>query len=157
MKKIAFLFLMAIVAVTTFTLVSCKDDEVANKLDGAWQGTTGCGYELDGHYYAAEWTIIEFDQDVLVARNGDGFWVDYYSEGPYDYYASDISWEVRDGGKTIYIQTKQEGGEYTITDFSLSKDYFSGSIYIGSNEPSTFTMRKSHEDLSNYKNHQGWH
>ncbi|MCD8211044.1 MAG: hypothetical protein LUC37_05820, partial [Prevotella sp.] len=121
-------------------------------------GTTGLGCEYEGQYYAAEWTIIEFDQDVLVSSEGTGFWVDYYNDGPFEYYASEISWKVHDGGKTIYIETKQEGGgEYYITDFSISDNYFSGSIYINSNDPSTFNMRKSHEDLSNYKNHQGWH
>ncbi len=151
---------MAVVAVTTFTLVSCKDDEVARELKGKWEGTTGLGYQgSDGHFHEAEWTVIEFDQDVLFSSEGTGFWVDYYGDGYYEYFASEITWKVSDGGKTIDIQptNKEAQWDYHITDFTLSKHEFAGSIYVNSNEPSSFTMRESKINLDEYKNHQGWH
>ncbi len=159
MKKFSILLMMVAVAIMSFTLVSCKDEEVANKLDGSWSGTTGLGYEEDGRYYQAQYTIIEFDQDALMSKSGTGFWVDVYGEdAPFEWFASEMTWDVHDDGKTIYIYTKQAGvGTYTITDFTVSEHHFRGSIYINSETPSSFDMQKSYEKLDEYKNYQGWH
>ena len=82
------LFILLAMAMTTITLVSCdEDEEIATTLWGVWEGKTGIVYDYGDRWYESARTIIAFDKDPDYYAYGTGYWIDYFSHAPYDYYA----------------------------------------------------------------------
>lgn len=88
----------------TFTFVSCDDDEyIADTLWGVWQGDMHVWNEWNGNYYESHDTEIAFDRNPYEYSSGSGYWVDFYSRAPWDYFASNITWTVDNGRITITL------------------------------------------------------
>lgn len=141
MKK--FKSLMAVVALCalSLTFVGCNDDDyIADTLWGVWEGDMQVWSEWNGHYYESHDTEIAFDRSPYEYSSGSGYWVDFYSNAPWDYYASNISWTVENG--MIKIYSYEEGVYYYIYDYSLSDSYFYGTIESDWGDPMDFRLRK---------------
>lgn len=125
MKKITSIFAMLLMAVATLSLTSCNDDEdISNTLWGVWKGNLGMYYPDGSVDYQAAYSVLSFDKDPGRYASGTGHWIDYYDDGPYSYYATNITWSVDNGRVTIH---SLEDDEYWfITDYSLSNDVFRG-------------------------------
>jgi hypothetical protein len=127
MKKI-FTFISAIIlAIGTMSLTSCDEDEsIGLTLDGSWAGDLYAYATYGGYTYYANYSEVEFITDPFSYASGTGYWVDYYSNAPWDYYASHIRWNVVNGRIRIYFV--EDDYIVDIYDYVISDYYFSGNI-----------------------------
>lgn len=142
MKKLHLLSLAALLAFTATTLVSCdNDDGIASTLWGVWEGNMYVTSEWNGHTYKATSSVIQFDKNPYDYASGTGYWVDYYSGAPWDYFASHINWRVVN--ERIQIHSLEDNTYFNIYDYSLSNNYFSGVLINEYGDRLTFRLRKT--------------
>lgn len=142
MKKFTFLSAMIMMMAMAFTFVSCDDDEyIADTLWGVWEGDMHVWNDFDGQVYEAHRSVIQFDRDPDSYATGTGYWVDYYSNAPWDYFASHITWSVSNGRIRIY--SYEDDTNFYIYDYSLSDNYFTGTIESEWGDPMDFRLRKT--------------
>ena len=132
MKKNQLLGIVAILC-AGLLLASCsKEDKVANRLAGGWEGDWGMSYEdRHGNFYTSHYTIIEFYPQDEWDNYGYGYQEDYYNEGPYEKLGFYFRWEVKrnkhDNKPVIYIWYPGHSAYDTyIYDYTLWKDHFIG-------------------------------
>ena len=123
MKKLLYAFAMM---TTLFTLTSCEDERIANTLEGTWSGNMYISTRYDGRVYDATYTEVTFLKNPYAYSSGEGYWVDYYSDAPWDYVANHIEWSVDYG--TINVYFVEEGTSIRIRDYYLNNDRFYGTI-----------------------------
>lgn len=154
MKRLVTYFTMMILALAPMTLTSCDEDEmIADTLWGTWEGNMHVSSYWNDRYYDAVYSEIAFDKDPWKWASGDGYWVDYYSNAPWDYVANHIRWTVDRGN--IYVRFLEEGSEIEIYDYYLDDGYFCGYIYADNGNKVQFRLRKtSSPDWDDY--HYGW-
>ena len=81
----------------------------------------------DNYTYAISYTQLCFNRDPYYYASGTGYWVDYYSDAPWDYVANHIEWQVRGGRIEVYLV--EDNYTYFIEDYRLSDNIFRGRIY----------------------------
>ena len=141
MKKFTSLSAIIMMMAMAFTFVSCDDDEyIADTLWGVWQGDMHVWNEWNGNCYESHDTEIAFDRNPYEYSSGSGYWVDFYSRAPWDYFASNITWTVDNGRITIY--SYEDDRYYYIYDYSLSDNYFRGTIESDWGDPMDFRLHK---------------
>ena len=127
MKKFTSYIAMMMIALTSLTFTSCNDDEdIANTLWGVWEGEMYVTTYWGDYYYDASYSEIAFDKDPYQYASGTGYWIDYYSNAPWDYHANHIRWTISNG--VIRIRYVEDGGYVDIYDYRLDYNYFTGSI-----------------------------
>lgn len=126
-KKITTIMTMFLLAITSLGLTSCEDEAIASTLEGTWEGNMYISSEWNGRVYDATYTEIEFLLDPFRFTKGSGYWVDHYSNAPWDYIACHIDWRVDNGCITVYF--REEDSQITIEDYRLSDNLFTGTIY----------------------------
>ena len=127
MKKLFYNILtMAIIATAAVSFSSCDDERIAHTLEGTWRGNMYISCYYGGRSYDATYTEITFLKDPYAYSSGNGYWVDYYSDAPWDYVANHIDWKVDYG--TIYVYFVEEGTSLRISDYHLNDDRFYGWI-----------------------------
>ena len=127
---------------TPLAFVGCDDDyEIADTLWGVWEGDMYVQSEWGGETYYSSYSVIQFDKAPTHDDSGTGYWVDYYSNAPWDYFASHIEWQVRDGRIAIY--SYEDDVYYYIYDYSLTDSHFSGVIENAYGDPMEFYLRKT--------------
>lgn len=138
MKKFTTYLSIALVALLSISLTSCDEDaDVAYALDGAWQGNVYVTSKWDGYTYRASYSEVQFNSGY---DSGTGYWVDYYSDAPWDYIANHIRWKVRNGN--IYIHFNEENSDVVIYDYHLDDYHFSGSLASnGSDDYISFSLQ----------------
>lgn len=142
MKKLASLTAMIMIALMSFTFVGCdEDDEIADILWGTWEGNMYVEVDYHGTVYKAARSVIQFDKDYYDYTSGTGYWIDYYSRAPWDYYASHIEWRVVNG--RIQIYSLEDDTYFEIYDYSLSGNHFRGIIDSEWGDPMEFDLRKT--------------
>jgi len=143
MKKITSLLAMIMLAMVPFTLTSCDEDDdiIADVLWGTWEGNMYVTNEWNGHTYHSSRSIIQFDKDPYDYASGTGYWIDYYSNAPWDYFASHITWSVRD--ENILIYSREDDAYFYIHNYSLSENYFQGEIEDEFGGWQSFRLRKT--------------
>lgn len=154
MKKI-FTFISAIVlALGALTLTSCNQDQmIGMTLDGSWSGNMYIQTSWDGYTYQTTYSEIEFNTDPYSYASGYGYWVDYYSDAPWDYYASHIKWTVVNGMIRVYFM--EDNYTMNIYDYSISNNRFEGVIYDDYGKAIQFSLRSNDpEDWGSYG--YGW-
>ena len=125
MKKIYTMLMMAVMALA-FT--SCNEDaQIARTLEGTWRGNMYISSNWSGRTYNATYSEITFLKDPYKYSSGTGYWVDYYSDAPWDYVANHIEWRVDFGVIDIYFV--EDGDRMQIRDYRLDYDRFYGTIY----------------------------
>lgn len=143
--------LVSLVAVLPLT--SCEDEYVADTLQGTWEGNMYVQTAYLGQHYTATYTEIEFLLDPFRYTKGSGYWVDYYSDAPYDYVANHIDWRVDDGRIEVYF--REEGYTVYIDDYRLTDDRFVGTLY-DNGQYVNFSLR--HTSSPNWGNYEwGYH
>lgn len=131
MKKLHSQITIIVVAIATLTVTSCDPDEnMAYNLWGVWQGNMYMQSTYNGRTYQATYSVLAFDKDPYSYAQGTGYWIDYYSNAPFDYYSSRIEWKVRNGELRIY--SIKEGRTYYIYNYEMGSRYFHG--YINDSE-----------------------
>jgi hypothetical protein len=128
MKKI---FTMLTMAMMALAFTSCEDEYIADTLEGTWTGNMYISSEWDGRYYDATSTEVTFLRDPFTFTSGSGYWVDYYSNAPWDYVANHIDWNVNNGVIRIYF--REERTSIEIRDYRLNNHRFVGTIYDNGN------------------------
>ena len=142
MKRLTSLLAAMMMVAAAFTLYSCDDDDdIADTLWGVWEGNMYVSSQYGGQYYDASYSEIAFDKDPYDYASGSGYWIDYYSNAPWDYHANHISWYVSNG--VITINFYEDGGSVDIYDYRLNSNYFSGVIYNDYGEALNFSLRKT--------------
>lgn len=142
MKKFTSFTAIFMMAMMAFTFTSCTDDDdIADTLWGVWEGDMHVWSEWNGQYYEAHESVIQFDRDPDYYATGTGYWVDYYSGAPWDYFASHITWSVENGNIRIY--SYEDDTNYYIFDYSLSNNYFTGTIESEWGDPMNFRLVKT--------------
>ncbi|MBQ6200692.1 MAG: lipocalin family protein [Prevotella sp.] len=132
MKKLFYNILtMAVIAIAAVSFSSCEDAQIASTLEGTWKGNMYISTSYDGRTYDATYTEITFDGDPYSFSSGTGYWVDYYSNAPWDYVANHISWSV--DNRVIYIHFYEDGTSFRISDYRLNDDRFVGTLYDNGN------------------------
>jgi hypothetical protein len=111
---------------TLFTLTSCDDQRIANTLEGTWSGNMYISSRYNGRVYDATYSEVTFLKNPYAYSSGEGYWVDYYSDAPWDYVANHIEWSVDYG--TIHVHFVEEGTSIRISDYHLNNDRFYGRI-----------------------------
>lgn len=113
MKKFTSILAMIMMAAMSLTFVSCDDDEyIADTLWGVWEGDMYVTSEWNGHTYYSSYSILAFDKDPYEYASGTGYWIDYYSDAPWDYFASHIEWRVNN--RNIEIYSREDDTYFTI-------------------------------------------
>lgn len=134
MKRLTTIFILMMTALLSFT--SCDPDaEVAYYMDGTWKGDIYVSSEYDGRVYRAAYSEVEFDSGY---NSGDGYWVDYYSNSPYDYIANHITWVVRN--QNIYIHFREDNTDIVIYDYTINDSKFSGYIQTNDGTRAAFSL-----------------
>ena len=142
MKKFTSILAMIMMAAMSLTFVSCDDDEyIADTLWGVWEGDMYVTSEWNGHTYYSSYSILAFDKDPYEYASGTGYWIDYYSDAPWDCFASHIEWRVNN--RNIEIYSREDDTYFTIYDYSLSESWFSGTIIGEYGDPMQFRLRKT--------------
>lgn len=142
MKKITSLLAVMAMAVLSLTMTSCDEDVyVADTLEGVWRGNMHVYSEWNGQVYTAYETEIAFDSNPYEYSSGTGYWIDYYSGAPWDYFASHIEWTVDDGVISIY--SIEDNSYFYIYDYSLSGGRFRGWMDSDYNDPMQFNLYKT--------------
>ena len=156
MKRFHTLMTMVAIAMLSFTVTSCDEDEaIAYTLEGTWKGDVHVRSSWDNHYYYATYSYVYFDRDPYTYSSGTGSWVDYYSDAPYDYIANHIEWTVRN--RAIIVYFVEDDYKATIYDYSLSEHYFDGYIYTYDNKKVSFHLTKiASPNWSNYRYGTYW-
>ena len=125
MKKIYHnMMLMTIIAIASLAFTSCEDARIARTLEGTWKGNMYISSRYDGRVYNSTYSEITFLKDPGAYSSGNGYWVDYYSDAPWDYIANHIDWTVDYG--TIKIRFVEEDTWIRISDYHLDDDRFYG-------------------------------
>lgn len=129
MKKITYYFSMIFMAVMMLSLTSCDEDaDIAYALNGNWKGYMQTQLDYDGRYYQSNMSEVTFNSGY---DSGDGYWIDYYSNAPWDYVANRITWRV--SGTTIYINFLDTQEKAVIRNYHLDDNgYFYGDIDFNS-------------------------
>ena len=147
MKKIYTMLMMAMMALA-FT--SCEEDEqIARTLEGTWKGNMYISSYWDDRTYDATYSEVTFLKDPYRYSSGNGYWVDYYSNAPWDYVANHIDWRVDFG--VIYVHFVEEGTSLEIRDYRLDYDRFYGTIYDGDNTVDFELYNTSRRYYDNYR------
>ena len=127
MKKIYAILPALIATLMTLTFTSCDEDyDTAYTLEGTWKGEMHINSRYGGRTYSSTYTIIDFQRDNSWS-SGVGYWVDYYSDAPWDYVANHIDWRVVNGEVRIYF--REEGTTLYIRDYVLNDNRFRGTLY----------------------------
>ena len=116
MKKLLYAFAMM---TTLFTLTSCEDERIANTLEGTWSGNMYISTRYDGRVYDATYTEVTFLKNPYAYSSGEGYWVDYYSDAPWDYVANHIEWRQTTSSGALIMERSM--------CISLKKAHLSGS------------------------------
>ena len=157
MKKFSSYISLMVMALLPFSFTSCDDDAlIADTLWGEWQGEMYVSSYWNGRYYDASYSELAFDKDPCRYASGTGYWIDYYSNAPWDYHANHIRWTV--SNSIIRIHFVEDGGTLDIYDYSLSGNYFSGVIYNDRDEELHFRLRKTSYPTTNWDDFRwGWY
>lgn len=144
MKKLYSIITVIMLALTATLTTGCTDDneDVAYNLWGTWEGNMYMQSQWNGRVYKSSYSVLAFDKNPYEYASGSGYWIDYYSNAPWDYYSSRISWRVV-GPQEIQIYSQKEGRTYYIYDYQMNGSYFSGYIDDGENSPVYFELRKT--------------
>ncbi len=112
------------VALLAFTFNSCEDDEIAQHLDGIWEGEVASTYFSHrwGEQTQYQYVDIEFYTDPYRYAKGTGVEYDYYGNSYY-YSECRFSFEVENG--IIYIDY-EDGTSVAIRNYRLNNNRFSG-------------------------------
>ena len=149
MKKLNSLLLMALVAMMSLSFTSCDDDaNVADTLYGTWKGYMDIGMRYDNRYYDSTTSEITFNTNGNYTDHGDGYWIDRYSNAPWDYVANHIEWTVNNG--VIRVHFIEEGTYATIRDYSLNDDYFYGTVVSGDSRADFKLVKTASPNRWNY-------
>lgn len=140
MKKITALLTVALMTVVCLTFTACnKDSNIAYTLDGTWKGDMYIWYGE----YESSYSIIEFNQNDGF-YSGTGYWTDFYDSnywGSYNYRPTrKFSWTVNNGN--IYISFYDGSSSITIYDYSISDNYFRGTMNAANGNKVTFSLSK---------------
>lgn len=122
--------MVAMAAMFSLSLNSCEDEAIAYTLEGTWEGNMYISSSYNGNDYYSTYSEICFLEDPFEYTSGDGYWVDYYSNAPWDYVANHIDWTVKNS--VIYVHFVEENSDISIYDYSLNDNRFKGRIYDGS-------------------------
>ena len=147
MKKL--LYYAFAMMTTLFTLTSCEDERIANTLEGTWSGNMFISTRYDGIVYDATYTEVTFLKNPYTYSSGEGYWVDYYSDAPWDYVANHIEWTVDYG--TIKVYFVEEGTSIRIRDYYLNDDRFFGTINDNGTPVDFELYRISGRNWNNYR------
>lgn len=151
MKKIYTLLAIML----TCALTSCdwltEDEDIAYTLEGTWQGNMYIKSTWDGRTYNSTYSEVTFLKDPYHYSNGDGYWVDYYSDAPWDYVANHITWRVDYG--TIRVHFVEDGTNITIRSYRLNNNRFSGWIEDGAND---VEFNLTHISSPNWNRYDHW-
>lgn len=123
-------FAWMLVALMPFLFGSCDSDPdygTAYTLEGTWEGKMFLSSTWDNYTYAISYTQLCFNRDPYYYASGTGYWVDYYSDAPWDYVANHIEWQVRGGRIEVYLV--EDNYTYFIEDYRLNDNVFRGRIY----------------------------
>lgn len=128
-----------------------EDGAIAYDIEGTWEGDMYFSYSYNGREYYSNYTQIEFLRNGGY-RSGRGFWIDYYSNAPWDYVANHFTWTVE--YNTIYIHLEEDNYNIEIRDYSLDDNYFWGKVYY-EGEHRSFKLR--HTSSPNWNDYDyGW-
>lgn len=149
MKNLFAFVPVVMMALATLSLTSCDEDQIIGmELDGTWEGDMYMYSEYGGRSYRATRTVVEFNSNLSMS-NGTGYWIDYYSDAPWNYTASHIRWTVVD--RTIRIQFVEDDYVVHIYDYSVSRKHFSGVIEGEDGKTLTFSLVSTDpEDWDSY-------
>jgi hypothetical protein len=133
-KNVYAILVMLLTAALPALFTACDwtdDEDIAYTLEGTWRGDMRIYSDYRGVRYYATDTEITFLRDPRRYSSGDGYWVDYYSDAPWDYVANHISWTVNFGDIDVYL--REERTSITIRNYRLSDNRFVGTLYDGGN------------------------
>ena len=151
MKKIYNMLAILLTMTAAATLTSCEwmeDGAIARTLEGTWKGNMYVSSYYNGRTYTATATEITFLRDPSRYSSGDGYWVDYYSNAPWDYVANHIRWTV--DNRNIRVYFVEENTEVFIYDYSLNDDRFRGWLEDGDNDVEFNLYHVSSPNWSSY-------
>lgn len=157
MKKLyTTLMALLLAAVLPAMLTSCEwveDVEIADTLEGTWEGNMYVYSTWNGRSYDATYSEITFLRNPYAFSSGEGYWVDYYSDAPWDYVANHITWRVDAGHIKVYF--REEDTTIIIHDYSLNNNHFRGWIEDGDNDVEFSLVHTSSPNWDNY-DHWGY-
>ena len=131
MKKATTFSAMLAMLALCLAFTSCsKDEKIANRLAGGWEGDWGMSY-IDRHnvQHDSYHSVVEFYPADKFETYGYGYQEDYYDEGPYSKLGFYFNWSV-DKKRITLTYPGHEEYSFSISkyDYTLKKDHFTGWI-----------------------------
>ena len=160
MKKIYTLMTALFLTMTTIGFTSCyrnDDEDIAYSLEGTWKGYMHITTPWHGEYYQTTYSTITFLKNPYQNASGEGYWVDYYSNAPWDYVANHIEWRVNYHDIIVYFI--EEDTEIIIRDYRLVGNRFNGWIKDGNNEVEFYLNQIASPNYNNFEHwgYSGWY
>lgn len=151
MKRITSMLTMVMIAMLSFTFVSCEldDDDIAYNLEGVWEGEIrGSYFDRYGHGTTYNSARIEFYQNPYEYASGSGREIDF--DG-YGYYTDVVNFRYTVENGTIYI-SYDDGTDVAITHYSLWSNEFRGEFrdYHNGRTLATFRFYRINSWRNNY-------
>jgi hypothetical protein len=153
MKRITSFITMALVAMLSFTFVSCEqdDEDIAWNLEGVWEGEIrGSYYDRYGRSSTYNYAQIEFYQNPYEYASGEGREIDFSSRS---YYTEVVHFRYTVQNGIIYISyDDRQGTEVAIRSYHIFDDEFSGEFcdYYTRRPLATFYFRRTNYWRSNW-------
>ncbi len=108
------------------TINTVYSEDKTSSLKGTWKGNTYRSTYWSNYTYNATYTEITFLSNPYTDPSGSGYWVDYYSNAPWDYVANHIDWTVKNGVIRVYFI--EEDSYIEIVDYHQDSTRFTGMI-----------------------------
>ncbi len=135
--------LLGIITTVCLCLVftSChKDEKIAMKLSGEWEGYWGMYYrDAEGNRFDSYKSSVVFYPDAKYDTKGTGYQIDWYRQedgGQYEKMFYEFSWRVDDKVIHLYYPGYAELN-VSIRNYDLSKQHFTGYF---NNSPTRFDL-----------------
>lgn len=126
------IFLPVAMLIFSLGLTTSCDSMIASTLEGTWEGDMYFTSYYDGRTYYSNYSEVEFIGDPFRLKSGSGYWIDYYSNAPWDYVANHMTWTVRD--RVIYIHLVEDRYDFEVRDYHLDDYKFSGHVFYDGEE-----------------------
>lgn len=112
-----------IMAMISFTLYSCEDEDIAQTLDGIWEGEVATEYFSYRWGTRTEYQAVDIEFYVDPYRYARGTGVEYDYDSRYYYTECGFYFEVYNG--IIYLDY-DDGSQVAIRNYRLTDNRFSG-------------------------------
>ena len=128
-----------------------EEEQEVYDATGTWKGNMHISTDYNNNSYHSTFTEFTFNENPMSLTSGTGYWVDYYSDAPWDYICNHIIWNIQNN--VMYINFTEDNTVLIISNFSLQFDRFVG---IVSDNEHQINFELYHTSTPNFDRYNYW-